>query len=392
MDFTVVDNLAEHRALAAEWADRNVDPAWAEEQYRTGTYHTRALHQLLASEGWLGAGWPEEYGGTDNDPGTARAIFEEVQARGLHMDGWVTTQMIARTLLEVGTEEQKRDIVRRALAGEVIIVLGYTEPDSGSDAAAAKMRAVRDGDDWILNGQKMFTSTADESTHIFLLTRSNTEVPKHKGLTMFLAETESPGIDMHPIHTLGGQRTNATYYSDVRVPDSMRVGDVDEGWRVMHVALVFERGGGGGGGRGGPSLPERVAAWAQATTRDDGTAVYDDPSVRERLAWMATEEEVARLLNLRTAWIASRGGLPGTEGSTAKLFATEANQRHHWDLLDILGAEAVLSPDALDAPLDGAVDRAFRYGVVGTIYGGSSEIMREIVAERTLGLPRNRPR
>ena len=390
MDFTVVDNLAEHRAFAAEWADRNIDPSWPDEQYRTGKYHTKPLHEKLAADGWLGAGWPEEYGGTGNDPGRARAIVEEVQSRGLHMDGWSTTQMICRTLLQVGTEEQKRDIIPRALAGEVIIVLGYTEPDSGSDAAAAKMRAVRDGDDWVIDGQKMFTSTADQSTHIFLLTRTNPDVPKHKGLTMFLVETSTPGIDMHPIHTLGGQLTNATFYSDVRVPDSTRVGGVDEGWSVMHVALVYERGG-GGGGTGGPTLPERVARWAQSTSNEDGSPVYDDPAVRERLAWMATEQEVSRLLNMRTAWVAETGGLPGTEGSTAKLFSSEAAQRHHWDLLDILGPEAVLSPDAPGAPLEGMVEHSFRYGVVGTIYGGASEIMREIVAERTLGLPRNRP-
>jgi alkylation response protein AidB-like acyl-CoA dehydrogenase len=392
MDFTVTDNLAAHRAFAREWAEEHIDPAWAEEQHRTGTYHTKALHDLLAVQGWLGAGWPAEYGGTTNDKGEAAAIFQEISAAGLHIDGWATTQMIARTLLHVGTEEQKQTIVTAALRGEVIIALGYTEPDSGSDAAAAKTRAVRDGEQWILNGQKMFTSTAHESTHVFMLTRTNTEVPKHKGLTMFLIETASPGVEIQPIYTLGGQRTNATFYSDVRVPDSARVGEVDEGWSVMHVALVYERGGAFGGARGGEPLANQVARWARETAREDGTKVFDDPSVQERLARIAIDNEVARLMHLKVAWVADSGGLPGTEGSTAKLFGAEAAQRHHWDLLDILGAEAVLQPGAEAAPLDGAVDQAFRYGVVGTIYGGSTEVMREIVAGRTLGLPRNRPK
>ena len=389
MDFAEVDRLADYRQQAREWVATHVDPAWAEQQRVSGSYHTPALHALLAEQGWLGAGWPAEYGGTGNDPDMAAALFEEIDAAGLHMDGWATTNMIARTLLHTATEEQKAAIVGGVLRGEIIIVLGYTEPDSGSDVAAAKTRSERDGEEWLINGQKMFTSTAHLGTHVFMLTRSNLEVSKHKGLTTFLVPLDSPGVEVRAIHTLGGQRTNATFYSDVRVPDSARIGPVDGGWGVMHVALVFERGGGGGRGSG-PTLAERVAQWAKSARREDGSRVYDDPSVKERLARIAAEAEVARLLGLRTAWIASTGGLPGTEGSSAKLFNAESLQRQHWELLEILGAEAVLRREAGDAPLNAAVEEDFRRGVVGTIYGGSSEIMREIVSERVLGLPRSR--
>ncbi len=391
MDFSDVDKLAEYRQQAREWVERHVDPDWAEQQRVSGSYHTPELHALLAEQGWLGAGWPAEYGGTDNDPDLAAALFEEIDAAGLHLDGWITTVMICRTILHTGTEEQKAAIVGGALAGEVLIVLGYTEPDSGSDVAAARTRAERDGEEWVINGQKMFTSTAHMASHVFMLTRSNTEVPKHKGLTTFLVPLDGPGVEIRAIHTLGGQRTNATFYSDVRVPDSARIGPVDGGWGVMHVALVFERSG-GSGRRSGPTLAERVAQWARQARRDDGTRVYDDATVKERLARIAIEAEVSRLLGMRTAWVAASGALPGTEGSAAKLFSAESAQRQHWDLLDILGAEAVLRREAGDAPLSAAVDEAFRRGVVGTIYGGSTEIMREIVAERVLGLPRVRAR
>ena len=391
MDFSDVDKLAEYRQQAREWVERHVDPDWAEQQRVSGSYHTPELHALLAEQGWLGAGWPAEYGGTDNDPDLAAALFEEIDAAGLHLDGWITTVMICRTILHTGTEEQKRAIVGGALAGEVLIVLGYTEPDSGSDVAAARTKAERDGEEWLVNGQKMFTSTAHMASHVFMLTRSNTEVAKHKGLTTFLVPLDGPGVEIRAIHTLGGQRTNATFYSDVRVPDSARIGPVDGGWGVMHVALVFERSG-GSGRRSGPTLAERVARWARQAQRDDGTRVYDDATVKERLARIAIEAEVSRLLGMRTAWVAASGGLPGTEGSAAKLFSSESAQRQHWDLLDILGAEAVLRREAGDAPLSAAVDEAFRRGVVGTIYGGSTEIMREIVAERVLGLPRVRAR
>jgi hypothetical protein len=392
VDFKDVDKLAEYRQGARDWVEKHVDPAWAEQQRTSGSYHTPELHAILAEQGWLGAGWPAEYGGTSNNPDMAAALFQEIDAVGLHMDGWATTSMIANTLLHTATEEQKRTYVGGALRGEIIIVLGYTEPDSGSDAAAAKTRSHQDGDEWLISGQKMFTSTAHRGTHVFMLTRSNVDVPKHKGLTMFLVPLDNPGVEIRAVYTLGGQRTNATFYTDVEVPDSARIGPVDGGWGVMHVALVFERSGGGGGRRSGPSLAERVASWAQETRRDDGTLVYDDATVKERLARIAIDAEVSRLLGLRTAWVSATGGLPGTEGSAHKLFSAESAQRQHWDLLDILGAEAVLHREAGDAPLTAAVEEAWRRGVVGTIYGGSTEIMREIVAERVLGLPRVRPR
>jgi alkylation response protein AidB-like acyl-CoA dehydrogenase len=392
VDFNDLDRLAEYREQARDWVARYVDPDWAERQRVSGSYHTPELHALLAEQGWLGAGWPGEYGGTDNDPDLAAALFEEIEAAGLHTDGWVTTVMICRTILHTATEEQKRAIVGGALRGEILIVLGYTEPDSGSDVAAAKTRAERDGEEWLIDGQKMFTSTAHMATHVFMLTRSNTEVSKHKGLTTFLVPLDNPGVEIRPIYTLGGQRTNATFYTGVRVPDSARIGAVDGGWGVMHVALVYERGGSGGGRRSGPSLAERVADWARRARREDGTRVYDDATVKERLARIAIDAEVSRLLGMRTAWVAASGALPGTEGSATKLFSAESAQRQHWDLLDILGAEAVIGREAGNAPLSAAVEEAFRRGVVGTIYGGSSEIMREIVAERVLGLPRSRSR
>ena len=365
---------------------------WAEQQRISGSYHTPELHALLAGQGWLGAGWPAEYGGTDNDPDMAAALFEEIDAAGLHMDGWATTKMISSTLLHTATEEQKREIVGGALRGEILIVLGYTEPDSGSDVAAAKTRSERDGEEWLINGQKMFTSTAHRATHVFMLTRSNTDVPKHKGLTTFMVplgqprggdpahlHPRRPADERHLLHRRAGPGLGADR------PGRRRLGGHARG-----PGLRAQRD--GGGRRSGPTLAEQVATWAQRTRRDDGTRVYDDATVKERLARIAIDAEVTRLLGMRTAWISATGGLPGTEGSAAKLFGAESAQRQHWDLLDILGSEAVLNREAGDAPLTAAVEEAFRRGVVGTIYGGSSEIMREIVAERVLGLPRVRSR
>jgi alkylation response protein AidB-like acyl-CoA dehydrogenase len=389
MDFAVVDDLAEHRQAARQWVARHVRREWSAEQYRSGTHHTVELHAQLAADGILGAGWPVEYGGSDTDPEFARAVLDEISGADLYMDGWVTTNMVIRTISHVGTEEQKATIIPAALRGEILIALGYSEPDSGSDVAAAKTRAVKDGDEWVVDGQKMFTSTAQSCSHIFVLARTNPDVPKHKGLTMFLVPTDAPGYELQPIHTLGGQRTNATFYSDVRVPDSLRIGAVDEGWRVMRVALVYER---GGRGSAGPTLAEKVATWAMSTARADGTTYYDDPRNRERFARIAVDEEVGRLLGQRVRWMSAMGELPGIEGSMAKLFASEAAQRHYGELLGMLGSKGVLQPGAEGAPLEGDLEAHFRSTVVGTIYGGASEIQRDIIAEGRLGLPRNRPK
>ncbi len=389
MDFATVDDLADYRSAARDWAAEHIGPEWAAEQYRSGTHHTAELHHALARDGILAAGWPAEYGGSDTDIGFARAVLDEVAAAGLYADGWATTLMVIRTIDRVGTEEQKKTITPAALRGEILIALGYSEPDSGSDVAAAKTRAVRDGEEWVINGQKMFTSTAQVCSHVFVLARTDPEVPKHKGLTMFLVPTDSRGFELQPVHTLGGQRTNATFYSDVRVPDSLRIGGVDEGWRVMRVALVYERS--GGRTSAGPTLAEKAAAWAVSTERPDGTTVYDDPRTRERFARIAVDEEVGRLLGERVRWMHAVGELPGVEGSMAKLFINEAAQRHYSELLDLLGPDGVLQPGAAGAPFEGDLEAHFRSAVVGTIYGGASEIQREIIAERRLGLPRSRP-
>jgi alkylation response protein AidB-like acyl-CoA dehydrogenase len=387
MDFTEADRLAEFRSTAREWGERYLKAAWAEFEHETGSHHCRELHAILAAQGLLGAGWPKEYGGTDVNPDLSAAIFQEIANFGMRMDGWTTTDMVCHTLLQCASEEIKHDIVGRALRGEVVIVLGYTEPGSGSDAAAAKMKAERQGDDWVLNGSKMFTSTAHEASHVFLLTRTSTTGPKHAGLTMFLAPLSADGVSIEPIYTMGGQRTNATYYSDVRVPDSMRVGEVGGGWGVMRTALVFERGVDTVGS--GLTLVDELAVWAQSAHDDDGGTLFDDPAVQETLAKCALEEEMARVLWARVRYISDTGGLFGVEGSMAKLWTTEAEQRRASSIVDLIGPDALVK--APNGPLHGAVESAFRASPIGTIYGGASEILRDIIAGGRLGLPRSRP-
>jgi alkylation response protein AidB-like acyl-CoA dehydrogenase len=341
-----------------------------ERVHATGTVHDWALHRALAAKGWL------------KGQGRDRVLVDELTRAGAPMDGAGTSVLVARTLELVGTAAQRAEVVPRIYGGEILVCLGYTEPDSGSDVAAAKTRARRDGDEWVVNGQKMFTTLAHESAYVFLLTRTGAAPAKHRGLTMFLVPMDSPGIEVRAMHTLGGERTNVTFYNDVRVPDSARVGEVDGGWDVMAVALAFERQPAANGET--RRLLERTLAWARQT----GT--IEDPIARDRLARVAVDIEVGRLLGDRLASLAMQGELPVVEGSMAKLFTSEAFQRAASDLLDLTGAEGALQHGEPGAPVDGWVEHAYRHAPVTTIYAGVSEIQRSIIAERGLGLPRSR--
>ena len=388
MEFRLGERSDAFREEVRAFLREHFRPDMIERAHDTGTSHNWEFHRALGAQGWIAASWPEEYGGQGRDPMEMTALRDELRLAGVPTDGLGQTIMIARTIRAVGTEEQKQQFLPPALSGEIIFALGYTEPDSGSDVAAAKTRAVRDGDEWVIDGQKMFTTLAHEATYVFLLTRTNPDVPKHKGLTMFLVPLDAPGVEIHPVHTMGGERTNATFYTGVRVPDAYRVGEVDGGWDVMTVALTFERG--GFALTEADRVWERTVEWATDTRRADGTRVIDDPLVRERLATMRVNLEVARLLAYRCSYVAASGGLPGVEGSMHKLWYAEAMTADASELVDMLGAEGVLAHGEAEAPVDGWVEHLYRHAAVTTIYGGTSEVQRGIIAERGLGLPRNR--
>jgi 3-oxochol-4-en-24-oyl-CoA dehydrogenase len=387
MDFRLDPQTLALRDEVRGFLDEHLTSDIVERALTTGTMHDWGLHRKLCARGYLAAGWPTEVGGLGQSAVATTTLMQELYRSGAPVDGMGIASMVGATLLLKGNDQQRREVLPRILAGEVLCCLGYSEPDAGSDVAAAQTRAVRDGDEWVIDGQKMFTTLAHESAYVFLLTRTNPNVAKHKGLTMFLVPMATPGIEVTPVETLGGERTNITFYTGVRVPDSCRVGEVDEGWSVMHAALVYER---VGANWGEPAhLVETVAQWA-ATPRSDGTRLLDDVSRQERLARWATRIEVGRLLLYRAAWMAATGGLPQVEGSMAKLTLTETFVRASSDLLDIAGPNALMGRGADAMVLAVLLEHAFRHATVTTIYGGSSEVQREIIAQRGLGLPRTR--
>jgi alkylation response protein AidB-like acyl-CoA dehydrogenase len=388
VDFDLGPESDAFRKEVAAFLDEHWDKAGIDRCHQTGTYHDWDLHRAFAERGWLGASWPVEHGGQGRNPFEMAGYQDELARRRVPVDGAATTMMVAGVLAVTGSPAQQRDIIPRALRGEILICLGYSEPESGSDAAAAATRALRDGEEWVIDGQKMFTTLAHEAHYVFLLARTNPEAKKHRGLSMFLVPMDSPGIELQPVHTLGGERTNITFYDGVRVPDTARVGDVDDGWRVMQIALAFERSA-GLAGEFGRHLA-LAQEWAEHAD-EHGRRALDDPAVRRTLAMGELRREVAVLLGQRTTWGAQASGVPShVHGSMAKLFSTEALVTTASELLDLLGAEGQLQHGAAGAPAEGWLEHAYRHVQVTTIYGGTSEIQRSIIAELGLGLPRSR--
>jgi alkylation response protein AidB-like acyl-CoA dehydrogenase len=379
IDFDLGAEAEAFRAEVAAFLDEHVTPEVHHRVLETGTYHDWALHRALGAKGWIAASWPAAYGGQDRNPLELMAMREEMKKRHAPLDGLGTTVLVARAVREFGCEELRNGIVPKAISGEILLCLGYSEPQGGSDVASAKTKAVRDGEDWVINGQKVFTTLAETADYVFLLCRTNTEVPKHRGLTMFLVPMRAEGVQVDEIRTLGGERTNQTFYSDVRVPDSHRIGDVDGGWEVLLAALAYERSGAGEDAR---TYRRLVGA-----ARDAG--VLDDPIVREPLVRLAIDTDVSKLLGRRSCWVETTGRIPTVEGSMYKLFWAEYRLRHAPTLLDLLGAEALREETDPLAPAGGDLVQEFRHAPILSIYGGASEVQRRILAERHLKLPRS---
>jgi alkylation response protein AidB-like acyl-CoA dehydrogenase len=295
-----------------------------------------------------------------------------------------TTTLILPAVLRWADADLKADVVPKVAAGDVRFCLGYTEPDSGSDIAAARTRAVRDGEEWVIEGQKIFTTGAQNCQYSFLLTRTNPDAAKHKGLTMFLCPLDD--AEIRPIHTLGGERTNMVFYDSIRIADRYRLGPVDQGWTVLLGPLNAEHALGDGagavtleepGGMYGSSAATALnvaVEWAR-TAGADGFRPIDDPIVRHRLARAALDVEVASI----------SAGPPG------RVISSEVAIRVNEDLIDLVGPRGLLPRGSEGAIGEGWIEYAHRFAQGTATYGGTTEVFRNIIAERLLGLPRSAP-
>jgi alkylation response protein AidB-like acyl-CoA dehydrogenase len=387
MDFSEPPRLKDIRNEAEAFATEHVTAEMVEEELYTGDGVSRPLLEAMGARGWVAPMWPEEEGGGGLDPFETAVMLAAIRALGGPTVGPGTTMLSANAIRALGSPALRARILPGVAAGETLICLGYTEPEGGSDVFACKTRSVRDGDEWIINGQKMFTTFAHRADYCFLLTRSDPESRGPHGLTMFLVPMDTPGIEIHALRTMGYERTNIVFYNDVRVSDDLRVGEPEQGLHVMRAALEAEQ-------NVAPSsrtaqLCEAAVAWARQTPGTDGDTMLDVPSVRRRLARMAIDAEVADLLGLRVAFLEQLGVKPGPH---AALFGPETYVRWSKEVMDMVGPEGMADWTDPDAVLGGTFEYHFRCAVASTIYGGSSEVLRSLIAEQTLGLPRSRPK
>jgi alkylation response protein AidB-like acyl-CoA dehydrogenase len=344
--------------------------------------YTRYVRRL-GEDGWLGIGWPEEYGGQARGPIDQMVFVEESHWAGVPLP-LLTLNSVGPTLMALGTEEQKRDFLPRILAGEMHFAIGYTEPNAGTDLASLETRAVRDGDEYVVNGQKVFTSAIEHADYVWLAVRTDPDLPKHKGLSVLLVPTDTPGFSWTPLRTMAGEFTSSTFYEDLRVPVANLVGEENQGWKLITNQLNHERVAICPASGLLRSIDE-VRAWAQQTHLADGRRVIDQEWVRTTLARVHARTELLKLMNWR---IAADRALGPAAASATKVFGTELALEVYQALMEIVGETASLPEGSLGAVLAGHLERNYRAQTIFTFGGGANEVQRDIIGMVGLGMPR----
>jgi alkylation response protein AidB-like acyl-CoA dehydrogenase len=347
----------------------------------------RRVVKQMAVDGWLGIGWPKEYGGQGRSDIEQFIFFDESMRAGAPVP-MLTINTVGPTIMDFGTDEQKAEYLPRILAGDIHFCIGYTEPNAGTDLAALQTRAVRDGDEYVINGAKIFTSLAGDADYIWLATRTDPEASKHKGISMFIVPMDTPGIKVVPMQLLGDHNINYTFYEDVRVPAANLVGGENNGWTLITNQLNHER-----VTLCAPGIIDRALddtrAWAQQTKLADGRRVIDQEWVQVHLARVHAKLEFLKLINWKVAWTATQGHLDVADASSIKVFGTEFYLEAFKLLMEVVGQAGYLSRGAPGAVLAGRLEMYARSLVILTFGGGTNEIQRDLIAIFGLGLPRS---
>lgn len=385
MDLARVDLTDEQERFkkeVREFVETVITPDVLDHERRTGEGFNEKVHLDMGRRGWIMPSWSRDQGGAELDGVCQRILQLELEQADVPLVTTSTTRLVVGSVAKHAPRDVAADLLPKVAAGHVRFCLGYTEPDGGSDIAAAKTRAVRDGDEWVIDGSKMFTTGAQNCQYVYLITRTDPDLPKHKGLTMFLVPLDSPGVEIQAIRTYGGERTNIVYYDDVRVPDRYRLGGVNAGWSVLHGPLDDEH----GIGRANSGLTDpagatfarllaravrAAAAWA-AQPGPDGRRRADDPAFVRRLGALAVQAEAAL----------------ATSGAASRVKGSEALIRGAAELIDLIGPEALLARGQSGAAADGLFDEVHRFAQGTATYGGTVEVFRTIIAQHELGLPR----
>jgi len=389
MDFRFSESEEKFREELTSWLNSELAsrPGDDEDNSDSSWDFNIVMRKKLAEKGWLTMAWPEEYGGQSASHMMQVIFSEEMsynRAPGRDVFG---TRMMAPTLMIHGTEEQKKQFLPPVSRGDVQWCQGYSEPESGSDLASLQTRAVEDGDDFVVNGTKIWTSSAHRADHIMVLTRTDPDAPKHRGISFLLCDMNTPGITVNPIINMADDHGfNMVTFEDVRIPKKNLVGEQNRGWYVGATLLDFERSG-VDYSAGAKRTLEELVDFAK-NNKKNGTLIADDPVMRNRFADLAIEVEVSKLISYNIAWMQSQGLVPNKEASMGKVLGTELQQHVSYTGMQMLGMHGQLGPGSSHAPLKGRIEHMYLTDVSQTIQAGTSEINRNIIATRGLGLPR----
>jgi alkylation response protein AidB-like acyl-CoA dehydrogenase len=393
MDFRFTPEEEAFRQEVREFLRQEVPPDWEgvfleeeEKEWKQG----RAFVKKLSQKGWVAPAWPKEYGGMEASPALQLVYNEEMGYYRAPIGSIIqAVGYIGPAILFFGTEEQKKQHLPPITAGETVWSQGFSEPEAGSDLASLKTRAVRDGDDWVINGDKIWTSNAHRSEWCIVLARTDPAAPKHKGISFFLVDLKTPGITVQPIINMANVHSfNQVFFEDVRVPRSALLGQENQGWYIAAMTLDYER----------SSLVAAAVSMAKrglddlvqycSETKVNGTRLLDDPLVRHKLAETAIEIEVGKYMVYRVVSQQARREPGSIEAAVCKLYNTEMDVRLANTGIEILGLYGQLQKDSKWAQLMGRFQKSYLYAIAMVVGGGSSEIQRNIIAMRGLGLPR----
>ncbi|ORA17839.1 acyl-CoA dehydrogenase family protein [Mycobacterium asiaticum] len=388
MDFALDDEQRAWLAEVRQFLRDNVTPALRAELAEHGLEfqggELSAFRRKIGERGWFGLNWPREYGGLGLTAIHQHLLMSEFEYWGVPGPD-LTVTSVAPMIMRHGTEGNKKEFLPPIAKGEIVCAVGYSEPNAGTDLASLRTRAVRDGDEWVITGSKIWNSGAQRCTHEWLCVRTDPDAARHRGISVIMVPIDSPGIEIRPLYAWSGYRTNETFFDDVRVPVGNLIGEVNKGWTYITGALDLERGALTNAGDLRRALDDLLTLASKP--RRDGSVPVHDTVFRRRLAQAEADVEVAKLMGYEAASILDSGRIPSVEVSVEKIFTSELRQRIADLAIDLLGPDGLLAHRTIGAPLGGFFERLYRVSPLMRFGGGTNEVLRDVIAQRGHGMP-----
>jgi 3-oxocholest-4-en-26-oyl-CoA dehydrogenase alpha subunit len=388
VDFELDDEQRAWVAEVRQFLAENVTAALKAEIIEHGLEYpggeVTAFRRKIGEKGWFGLNWPQEYGGLGLTAVHQHLLMSEFEYAGVPGPD-LTVTSVAPMIMRHGTERNKTEFLPGIARGEIVCAVGYSEPNAGTDLASLRTRAVRDGDEWVINGSKIWNSGAQRSTHEWLCVRTDPDAQRHRGISVIMVPVDSPGVEIRPLYAWSGYRTNETFFNDVRVPVTNLIGDVNAGWTYITGALDLERGALTNAGDLRRAVDELVALAGRPMR--DGSVPADDPAFRRRLVQAEADVEVATLMGYEAASLLDSGRIPTVEVSVEKIFTSELRQRIADLALDLLGPDGLMAYRTTGAPAGGFFERLYRVSPLMRFGGGTNEVLRDVIAQRGHRMP-----